>query len=201
MTEQWHNLSPDETLRGLNSRRSGLTGHETEKRLLLCGANELKGKQKTPPMVVFLRQFLNPLIYILIIAAVISIIVEHYIDAWVILGVLLLNAIIGFTQEIRAEKAIESLIQMAAPKARVRRDGHIQLLPAREIVSGDILLLETGDRVPADARLIEESNLKVNEAPLTGESMPVDKHTGSLGKAAVSVAERKNLIYMGTIVT
>jgi len=160
----------------------------------------LKGRKKTPPVLVFLRQFLSPLIYVLLVAAVISVIVEHLIDAGVILGVLLLNAVVGFIQETRAERAMEALIQMAAPEARVRRDGRVKLIPARQIVPGDILLLETGDRVPADARLIEVSNLKVNEATLTGESMPVDKHTEALTEA-VPVAERKNLVYMGTIVT
>jgi len=198
--EQWHNISSDEALLALDSKRSGLTETEAKARLLQYGPNELRGKKKTPPILVFLRQFLSPLIYVLLVAAIISVVVEHFIDAGVILGVLLLNAVAGFMQETRAERAMEALIQMAAPKARVRRDGGVQLLPAREIVPGDILLFETGDRVPTDARLIEVSNLKVNEATLTGESMPVDKHTEALGEA-VPVAERKNLIYMGTIVT
>ncbi len=167
--------------------------------MLKYGPNELKGKKKTPPAIVFLRQFLSPLIYVLLVAAVISLIVEHFIDAGVILGVLFLNAAIGFIQETRAEKAMEALIQMAAPKARIRRDGDIRLIPAREVVPGDIVLLETGDRVPADARLIEVSNLKVNEAMLTGESMPVDKGTDSFHED-VPLAERKNMVHMGTIV-
>ncbi|MFB0556914.1 MAG: cation-translocating P-type ATPase [Dehalococcoidia bacterium] len=200
MKEQWHNLSPGEVLQALDSKRSGLAGTEAKKRLLQYGPNELKGKKKTPPILVFARQFLSPLIYVLFVAAVISVFVQHFMDATVILGVLLLNAVVGFMQETRAERAMEALIQMAAPKARIRRDGSVQLLPAREIVPGDVLLLETGDRVPADARLIEVSNLKVNEAILTGESMPVDKHSEALGEA-VPVAERKNLVYMGTIVT
>jgi len=200
MERQWYSLPLDETLLVLNSKRSGLTEAEAKTRLLQYGANELKGKKKTSPILVFLRQFLSPLIYVLLVAVIISIIVEHFIDAWVILGVLLLNAVVGFVQETRAERAMEALIQMAAPKARIKRDGNVKLLPAREIVPGDILLLETGDRVPADARLIEVSNLKMNEATLTGESMPVDKHTEALGEA-VPVAERKNLVYMGTIVT
>ncbi len=112
----------------------------------------------------------------------------------------MLNAVVVFMQETRAERAMEALIQMAAPQARVRRDGKVRLLPAREIVPGDILLLETGDRVPADARLIEVSNLKANEAALTGESMPVEKHTKVIGED-IPVAERKNLVYIGTIVT
>jgi len=200
MKEQWHSLKSDDALLALNSKRSGLTEAEAKARLLQYGPNELKGKKKTPAIMVFLRQFLSPLIYVLLVAAIIAVVVEHFIDAGVILGVLLLNAVVGFMQETRAERAMEALIQMAAPRARVRRDGRVMLLPAREIVPGDILLLETGDRVPADARLIEVSNLKVNEATLTGESMPVDKHTEVLG-GAVPVAERKNLIYMGTIVT
>jgi Ca2+-transporting ATPase len=200
MKEHWHNLSSDEALLALNSRRSGLTDNEARERLLQYGPNDLERKKKTPPILVFLRQFLSPLIYVLLVAAIISIIVEHFIDAAVILGVLLLNATVGFVQETRAERAMEALMQMAAPKARVRRGGNVKQIPAREIVPGDILLLETGDRVPADARLIEVSNLKVNEAALTGESMPVDKHTEVLGEA-VTVADRKNQLYMGTIAT
>ena len=121
MQETWHNLSHDEALKELDSRRSGLTVNEARSRLLQYGTNQLQGKKKTPPVLVFLRQLLSPLIYVLLVAAVISIIVEHFIDAWVILGVLLLNAVIGFIQETRAEKAMEALIQMAAPRARVRR--------------------------------------------------------------------------------
>jgi len=200
MDEQWHNLSPDEALKAIDSRRSGLTADEARARLLKYGPNQLKGRKKTPPLLVFLRQFLSPLIYVLLVAAVISIIVEHYIDAWVIIGVLLLNAIIGFVQETRAEKAMEALIRMAAPKADVRRDGSVRTVPAHEIVPGDIILFETGDKIPVDARLIEASNLKVNEATLTGESVAVDKHTRSLTGELI-LAERKNLVFMGTIVT
>ncbi len=200
MKEQWHNLTQDEAFKVLNSRRSGLSKAETSERLIQYGPNKLKGKKKTPPILVLLRQFISPLIYVLLIAVIISFIVKHFIDAWVILGVLLLNAVIGFIQETRAEAAMEALIKMAAPRARVRRDGKIESLPAREIVPGDILLLETGDKVPADARLIEVSNLKVNESTLTGESVAVDKHTKAL-TGEVPVAERKNLVYMGTIVT
>ena len=200
MQERWNNLSPDEALEAISSRRSGLSSSEAKTRLLRYGPNRLQGKKKTPPAIVFLKQFLSPLIYVLLVAAIISIIVEHFLDAWVILGVLLLNAVIGFIQETRAEKAMEALMRMAAPKARVRREGGIQSLPARNIVPGDIVLLETGDKVPADARIIEASNLKVNESALTGESVPVDKHTRAL-PGELPLAERKNLVYMGTIIT
>ncbi|MFC2065768.1 cation-translocating P-type ATPase [Chloroflexota bacterium] len=199
MQEQWYNFTPDEALRALNSRRSGFSESEARAQLLRYGPNELKGKKKPLPILVFLSQFLSPLIYVLLIAAIISIIVEHFMDAWVILGVLSLNAIIGFVQETRAEKAMEALIQMAAPMARVRRDGNVQMRAASGIVPGDILLLETGDKVPVDARLIEVSNLKVNEATLTGESVPVDKHTRAIA-GELPVVERKNVVYMGTIV-
>jgi Ca2+-transporting ATPase len=200
MEEQWHNLQGEETVQTLGSRHSGLSEAEVEARLLQYGANELKGKEKAPPVLVFLRQFLSPLIYVLIAAVIISFAVQHYMDALVILGVLLLNAIVSFMQESRAEKAMEALVRMTAPRAKVKRDGELKQIPARLVVPGDILLLETGDRVPADARLIEISNLKINEATLTGESMPVDKHTEVLGEE-VPIAERKNLAFMGTTVS
>ncbi|MCK4274280.1 MAG: HAD-IC family P-type ATPase, partial [Dehalococcoidales bacterium] len=200
MNEQWYNLGPDETLKSLESRRAGLEVAEAGSRLLRYGPNQLEGRKKTPPVLVFLRQFLSPLIYVLLVAVAISFIVGHFMDGWVILGVLMLNAIIGFMQETRAEKAMEALIRMAAPQATVRRDGSVRNIPAREIVPGDILLFESGDKVPADARLIEASNLKVNEATLTGESVPVDKHTRPL-PGELSVSERKNMVFMGTVVT
>jgi len=164
------------------------------------GPNELQRRKKTPRIVAFLRQFLSPLIYVLLLAAGISLAVEHYLDAGVIMGVLLLNAIIGYMQETRAEEAMEALLQLAAPKAKVRRSGTIRFVPAREIVPGDIIILEAGDRVPADARIIEASNLKVDEATLTGESVATEKHTAAL-REAVTLAERKNTVHMGTIVS
>lgn len=198
--EHWHCLSADEALQRISSVRSGLTEAEAKKRLIRYGYNELKGKKKPSPILVFLKQFLSPLIYVLIAAMTISLIARHYIDALVILGVLLLNAIVGCVQELRAEKAMEALLQMAAPKAKVRRDNTVRQIPARAVVPGDILLLETGDKVAADARLIEVSNLKMNEATLIGESMPVDKHTTVLGQS-LPIADRKNLVYAGTTVS
>ena len=168
MEQNWHNQSPDEILYSLNSRVIGLTESEAKERLTKYGVNELKAKKKTPPVIVFLKQFLSPLIYVLLAAAIISFIVQHFIDAWVIIGVLLANAIVGFVQETRAEKAMEALSRLAAPKAKVKRDGVLKQIPAREIAPGDIIILETGDKVPADARLIEVSNLKINESPRPG---------------------------------
>jgi Ca2+-transporting ATPase len=200
MWDNPHNMDITGVLEALDTRRAGLSDEEVASRLNQYGPNILETGKKTPPIVVFFRQFLSPLIYVLLVAVVISFVVGHYLDAWVILAVLVLNAIIGYIQETRAEKAMEALIRMAAPQASVRRSGKIRNIPAREIVPGDILLLETGDKVPADARLFEASNLKVNEATLTGESVPVDKHSKQL-EGELSVSERKNMVFMGTVVT
>ncbi|MES0279193.1 MAG: HAD-IC family P-type ATPase, partial [Dehalococcoidales bacterium] len=201
MQPRWHNLSQEEALNRLGSRRAGLTEDEAARRLERYGANELKRSRRTPPLVVFFRQFLSPLIYVLLLAVFISMAVGHYLDAAVIMGVLLANAVIGLTQETRAERAMEALLRLAQPRAKVRRNGTAIVIPSRQIVPGDIILLETGDRVPADARLIEVSSLKADEATLTGESMPVEKHTAALAVEEVPIAERKNMAYTGTIVT
>jgi Ca2+-transporting ATPase len=200
MSEQWYNFSPEETMQKLESAQYGLTAAEAESRLLHFGPNLLERRKKTSPVMVFLQQFMSPLIYVLLIAVAISLAVGHYTDAYVVIGVLVLNAVIGFVQETRAEKAMEALMKMAAPQARVRRDGVLKMVPSREIVPGDILLLETGDKIAADARLLEVINLKVNEATLTGESVPADKLTKELPEE-LTVAERKNMVFMGTIAT
>ena len=197
---EWHVLSPDDVLQQLGSNRDGLSQTEAESRLKEHGPNELERGKKTPRIMVFLRQFLSPLIYILIVAAIISLAVGKYIDASVIFGVLVLNAIIGFVQETRAESAMEALMEMAAPKARTRRAGEIRELPAREVVPGDIVMLSAGDRVPADARIMHASNLKMNESSLTGESVAVDKRSGAV-EAEVPIAERANMLFMGTSVS
>jgi Ca2+-transporting ATPase len=200
MIEQWYNLSLEKTLEKLESKRHGLTAAEADSRLRHYGPNLLKRKKRTSPVLLFLQQFMSPLIYVLLVAVAISIVVGHYTDAYVIIGVLLLNAIIGFIQETNAEKAMEALMKMAAPQAKVRRDGELKMIPSREIVPGDILLLETGDKIPADARLLEVSDLTVNEATLTGESVAVDKLIRAL-PGDLTVAERKNMVFMGTIAT
>ncbi|MDY6892696.1 MAG: HAD-IC family P-type ATPase [Chloroflexota bacterium] len=200
MDTQWFRLTSEETLEALGSGHAGLTEEETKARLVNYGANELQRKKKVSPLVVFLRQFLSPLIYVLLVAVIISLVVEHYIDAGVIMSVLLINAIIGYIQETRAEEEMEALLEMAAPRAKVRREGKVRYVQAAEIVPGDILILESGDRVPADARIVESSNLKVNEAILIGESIATEKHTGAL-RADTALAERKNMVHMGTIVS
>ena len=201
MTEkQWHNLSPNEVLDKLNSSRSGISASEVRSRLQEHGPNELERKKKAPAVLLFLRQFLSPLVYILLAAAIVEFLVGKYLDASVILAVLLLMATIGFVQEGKAERAMEALMEMAAPKTKVRRGGKVEEIKSGEVVPGDILVLESGDKVAADARLIEVANLKVNEASLTGESMAVDKRTPAITGEAV-IADRKNMVYMGTIIT
>jgi Ca2+-transporting ATPase len=199
-TKLWHSLTPEETLSTLSSNSQGLSTEESGQRLLQFGPNELKAKKQTPIVLVFLQQFLNPLIYVLLAAAVISLIAQHLLDAIVIFGVLLLNASIGTFQETQAEKAMKALMDMAAPKAKVKRNGNIEIITAREIVPGDIVLFESGDKVPADVRLIEAVNLKSNESALTGESMPVDKNTNPVGEES-AIADCEDMLFMGTIIT
>ncbi|MFA5316691.1 MAG: HAD-IC family P-type ATPase, partial [Dehalococcoidales bacterium] len=197
--DKWYQLSGEAVLKAIGADTSGLTPDEVREKRLKFGANQLESRKKTSPVIVFLRQFLSPLIYILLVATIISIVVGHFIDAWVIMGVLLINAVIGFLEEGRAEQAMEALSRMVSPRAKVRRGGKVAEIPAAELVPGDILFLETGDKVPADARLLEVSNLRVNEAALTGESMPIEKHTRLVAGEA-PVAERKNTVFMGTII-
>jgi P-type Ca2+ transporter type 2C len=202
----WHTLTPEEAISKAGSRTGGLTEKEAKERLVRHGPNELTGKKKTPLIAVFMRQFLSPLIYVLLAAGIISLVIqfftgeEHYIDAVVIFGVIVLNAVIGTFQEGQAEKAMEALLEMAAPRAKVRRDGNIETIPAREVVPGDILLFEAGDKIPADVRLLESSNLKVDESALTGESVPVEKQLAPVPEDAI-IAERVDMLFMDTIVT
>jgi len=197
---EWYNFTAEQALGVLRTTRSGLSEAAARDRLLQYGPNVLKPKRKASPLLVFLRQFLSPLIYILLAASVISAIVGHYLDAGVIAGILLLNAIVGFTQETKAEKAMEALVRLAAPKAKVRREGKVKLISADEVVPGDMVILEAGDRVSADARIIEAAELKMNESILTGESMPVEKHTTAL-RGEIAVADRKNMVHMGTTIS
>jgi P-type Ca2+ transporter type 2C len=197
----WHLLSVPETFEFLGTDQDGLITSEARDRLLQTGPNELdEGRKKSLP-VIFLSQFKDVMILILMAAAVISGIIGDITDTIVIMVIVLLNAIVGFVQEYRAEKAMQALKQMAITEARVMRDGAISRLPATELVPGDVVLLEAGNAVPADLRIIESFNLKVEEAALTGESMAVDKIAGSLDIENLSVGDQKNMAFKGTFVT
>ena len=183
----------------LHTSEKGLTKEETEKRLAQYGKNEISKEKKTPPILVFLKQLNSPLIYILIVAMAISFIFNHLIDAFVILAVILINATVGFVQERKAEKAIDALKKLIVSYAKVYRNNEVIKIPSSQLVPGDVLLLEEGDKVPADARLIEIKNFKTQESSLTGESFPEEKSTKILGKS-IPLGDRTNMVFMSTLV-
>jgi Ca2+-transporting ATPase len=194
---KWYNLKLDEVISSLNSSSDGLSQEEARKRLAQFGPNELVKKVKVPAWRLLLEQFTNFLILILCIAAVVAAIKGEVVDAILIFTIVVFSGFLGFIQEYKAEKALEALKRMAAPTAAVLRDGKEIEIPARELVPGDIVLLRTGDRIPADSRLIEAVNLRTEEAPLTGESTPIDKIMEPL-PGEVSVGDRRNMVFMGT---
>ncbi len=179
---------------------NGLTNQEAKKRLEKYGPNEIAQKKRRTIWQMFFSQFTDFLIIILLVAAVVSIIVGEGIDAVLIIIIVLLNATLSTIQESKAEKSLQLLKKMAAPMAKVIRDGVVQTISSREIVPGDVVLLETGNYVPADGRLIEAVNLSVSEAALTGESQPVDKTTDVIDKDKLPIGDRLNMVYSGTIV-
>ncbi|MEM3074570.1 MAG: cation-transporting P-type ATPase [Candidatus Pacearchaeota archaeon] len=199
MGENWHALKKEEVYELLDSSEKGLSSKEVENRLKIYGKNELPEKKKVNPIFIFLSQINNLLIYILIIAAIISYFFDHIIDMYVIIFVILLNTSIGFIQEYKAEKAIQALKKMMVSYAKVYRNGELIKIPSSELVPGDVIYLEEGDVIPADALLINIKNLRVNESSFTGESNPVDKVLGVLNKNT-SVSDRKNMVFMGTFI-
>jgi len=201
MNEQaWHALDAAETLRLLESDgRAGLADAEVARRLGAYGPNELKKEEKVSPWSMLLGQFKNILIVILLIATGLSALIGEIFDAALIFVIVVFCALLGFVQEYRAEKALESLKKMLSQTVRVIRGGRERDVPSKDIVPGDILLLEAGFKVPADARLVENASLKCDESSLTGESLPVSKQLGPLG-LAVRVSDRTNMVYTGTVI-
>lgn len=198
----WYLLERDETLRQLEtSAETGLTSLEAARRLTVYGPNELVAKPLKSPLKIFWEQMTSPLVLLLLFAAGISALLGKVDSVIAIMAIVILNAALGVFQEYRAEQAMAALKQMAAPLVRVRRDGQLNDINARELVPGDVVLLEAGSIIPADARVIETANLSVQEASLTGESLPVQKTTQSLDKPDLSVGDRRNMVYMGTSVT
>jgi len=207
MMERFHAEKIEDVLRSLNSTKKGLSSGEAEKRLREYGPNILQEKERIGPFQIFLRQFQDIFVLMLLAAIIISLLsvymkgveatLEDYADAITIAVIVLLNATVGFVQEYRSERAMEALREYVAPRARVLRDGREKIIPAEEVVPGDILLLESGDRIVADGRIIEAFDLRTNEAALTGESTPIEKHTEPV-RADASIGDRRNMVYMGT---
>lgn len=195
----WHAEAAVATLEGLDATESGLTDAEAAARLVRFGRNELPGQKRAGPLRRFLAQFNNLLIYVLIGAAVVTGVLGHFKDTLVILAVVLVNTAIGFIQEGRAESAIAALHRMLAPMASILRGNQRRRVDAAELVPGEIILIEAGDRVPADARLIQAAALKVQEAVLSGESVPVEKSVEPVALDA-DLGDRASMIYSGTSV-
>ncbi len=199
--KNWFQLSIEEVFDLLQSSQNGISSILADKRFSELGPNELAEAHKVSPWEILLQQFKNVLIMILLIATAISFILGHGIESLVIAIIVLFAVGLGFFQEYRAERAIEALRQMSAPTASVIRDGREKTVPARELVPGDVILLHTGDRVPADSRIIKSVNLQLEEAALTGESLPVEKHAEPIENEDIPIGDRKNMIYAGTAVT
>jgi Ca2+-transporting ATPase len=195
-----HSRSRQEVLDALGTSSQGLSPREASARLERFGPNEIEEQRRATALQILLRQFTSFLIIILIAAAAISFALGEMVDAIAILAIILLNGVLGFVQEFRAEKALEALRELAAPHARVRRGGQERLIEAQKVVLGDIVLLEAGDQVPADARMLETINLKADESPLTGESVPSDKIVVTLAEET-PLADRENMVYSGTTIT
>ena len=196
----WHVTSVDETLDRLASGVAGLAGVEAERRLHVHGPNELQASTRESAWKTLLGQFQNVLILILLAATIVSGVLGHTLEAIVITVIVLFAVLLGFIQEYRASRALEALRRMAAPVARVLRDRQEVVLPARELVPGDVVVLRAGDRVPADVRLIQAINLAVDEAALTGESAAVEKTSAPLEDSHLPLGDRVNLAYAGTMV-
>ena len=217
MSVPWHAKSKEEVLQTLNTSIKGLSSTESQLRFKEYGPNELREKKRRSALQMFLSEFKDVFILLLIAATVFSVVIgyyelqqpalpgeprkdalETYADAIVIGIIVILVAVAGFVQEYRAEKALEALKKLAAPKARVMRNDREMIIPAREVVPGDILVLESGDLVPADARLIESVELRTDEAVLTGESTPVNKNASVVLPSDTPVNDRRNMIFVAT---
>ena len=197
----WHATNTEQAFAQLRSTESGIGETEAAGRLKEFGPNEIQAAKRISAWEILLEQFKNVLILILLGATALSLVLGHGIESVVIAVIVLFAVLLGFIQEYRAERAIEALRQMAAPTATVVRDGREVKVPAREVVPGDVVVLRTGDRVPADGRLIESINLQIEEAALTGESVPVEKHTDPLLTDDLPVGDRRNMVYAGTAAT
>jgi calcium-translocating P-type ATPase len=196
----WHAVATDEVLRRLDTNvQSGLSAADVQQRLEKYGHNKLPEGRKQGPFMRFLQQFNNILVYVLLGAGFVKLMVGLWLDASIILAVVVLNALLGFFQEGKAEKALDSIRNMLSAEARTVRGGETRLVPSEDLVPGDIVLLESGDKIPADLRLIDVKNLRTEEAALTGESVPIDKTTEPVAEKA-TVGDREGMAFSGTLV-
>tara|TARA_R110002050_G_scaffold298296_1_gene461361 strand:- start:16887 stop:18422 length:1536 start_codon:yes stop_codon:yes gene_type:complete len=198
--EPYHAYEIDVCMNELESSKDGLSGEQASKRLNELGENTLPKKERTSPFVLFFRQFKDLLVIVLFFAAIIAWFAGHVVDVYVIVGVVLANALIGFFQEYKAEKAIASLKSLVKHQANVKRDGNQLTVDVKDVVPGDILVLNAGESVPADARIFRLKNLETTESSLTGESMPVQKKSEVVDEDT-NLADRKNMLYKGTHIT
>ncbi len=199
--EPWHALSADEVLEHLKVHENGLTSTEAAERMAQYGPNQLPQASRPSFLQLLLEQFNDFIVILLIVAAVISALLGEWIDASAILAIVVLNAILGIVQERRADEALAALQKMAAPEAHIVRDGKRITVPARELVPGDIVFLEAGNHIPADMRLLEAVNLDIEEAALTGESLPVHKNASLKLEKDIPLGDWRNTAFMGTTVT
>ncbi|WP_410768167.1 calcium-translocating P-type ATPase, SERCA-type [Fontibacillus sp. BL9] len=200
--KNWHQWSGDELLERFGvTREQGLTQEEAARRREQYGWNELSEGQRVSPLLLFLNQFKDFMMLVLMGATLISGILGEYLDAVTIIAIIVLNGVLGFVQEFRAERSLRALKELSAPHANVLRDGVVRHIPAKELVPGDIVALESGDRIPADIRWLVTHSLDVEESALTGESHPVGKHAGAIHEAEVPLGDQKNIGFMGTMIT
>ncbi len=200
MASKWHAMETEELMKDLKITEKGLSAEEAKHRLQEFGPNELVERKRVTSFQIFVGQFRDIFVIMLLVAIGFSVLIGEIVDASTIGAIVVLNAVVGFVQEYRSEKAMEAMKKLTAPRARVLRDGKETLIPAKEVVPGDIVLLEAGDRIPADGRVLDVVDLKTDEAVLTGESTPVGKITGVLDEEA-PVADRKNSVFMATHIT
>jgi magnesium-transporting ATPase (P-type) len=198
-TAAWHQLSTQQVLTALKSEKAGISSAEAERRLDEYGPNRLKPPKRRGPFARFLLQFHNVLIYVLLASALVTAILRHWVDTAVIIGVVLINAVIGVIQEGKAERALDAIRRMLSLRAAVLRDGRRKLIPAEHVVPGDIVFIQSGDKVPADLRLLAVKNLRIDEAALTGESQPVDKDIAAVAQQA-AIGDRTCMAYSSTLV-
>lgn len=197
----WYKLERNAVLRHLHSRVDGLTEQEVAERLQRYGPNQLEERRLRSPLAVLAGQFTEIMVLVLLAAAIISFFVGETSDGVMIMIIVVLNAILGFTQEYRAERAMAALKRMSVPSVKVRRGGQVREIDATQLVPGDVILLEAGSRVPADARTLESVNLRCEEAALTGESVPVDKIVQPVAGESVPLGDRRNMVFAGTTVS